>query len=301
VSVAPTFGRAEWLQWRQSGIGGSDAPVIAGRSPWRSRLQLWMEKTGKTPPGDSVQAPHQTWGHLLEGPVAARYQARTERSFSGSQVCMQSKEYPWQLATVDRVTTDGRLVEIKAVSSHRKIATLGEDGDVDSLPDEWVLQCQHQMAVADAEVADMAVYVGMHEDIRLYEIPRNQPLIDALTEIEKEFWECVKNKVQPDSLDPRDADLIAMLAGNTEKHVALSEEVASEASLYTKTCEEIAALQVLKDQYRANLLWAMEGASYGDLPDGRILKVNVIDYPERISKPTKAYQSVRLTIKEPRK
>ena len=39
--------RAEWLQWRTCGIGGSDASIIAGVNAYTSIYQLWQFKTGK--------------------------------------------------------------------------------------------------------------------------------------------------------------------------------------------------------------------------------------------------------------
>src|SRR5262249_26782935 len=34
----------EWLAWRRTGIGGSDAPVIMGLSPYRGLLSLYVDK-----------------------------------------------------------------------------------------------------------------------------------------------------------------------------------------------------------------------------------------------------------------
>lgn len=34
----------QWLQVRKTGIGGSDAAVILGISPFKSPLELWNEK-----------------------------------------------------------------------------------------------------------------------------------------------------------------------------------------------------------------------------------------------------------------
>ena len=37
----------EWLDWRKTGIGGSDASVVCGVSKYKSPLELFMEKTGQ--------------------------------------------------------------------------------------------------------------------------------------------------------------------------------------------------------------------------------------------------------------
>ena len=39
--------REDWLQIRKQGIGSSDAAAAVGLNPYKSRLELWMEKTGR--------------------------------------------------------------------------------------------------------------------------------------------------------------------------------------------------------------------------------------------------------------
>ena len=39
--------RAEWLQLRHSGLGGSDAAAVLGLSKWTSSYGLWLNKTGR--------------------------------------------------------------------------------------------------------------------------------------------------------------------------------------------------------------------------------------------------------------
>ena len=45
----------KWLSLRNKGIGGSDAGTIMGINPYRSRLSLWMEKTGQKEPDDLTE------------------------------------------------------------------------------------------------------------------------------------------------------------------------------------------------------------------------------------------------------
>lgn len=40
-----TLTRDEWLTVRKHGIGSSDAAAVVGLSPYKSQLELWMEKT----------------------------------------------------------------------------------------------------------------------------------------------------------------------------------------------------------------------------------------------------------------
>ena len=44
--------REAWLAGRRNGIGASDAPAALGISPFKSRGDLWAEKTGLVEPPD---------------------------------------------------------------------------------------------------------------------------------------------------------------------------------------------------------------------------------------------------------
>lgn len=39
--------REDWLNVRKQGIGSSDAAAAVGLNPYKSQLELWMEKTGR--------------------------------------------------------------------------------------------------------------------------------------------------------------------------------------------------------------------------------------------------------------
>ena len=54
--------REDWLEVRKQGIGSSDAAAAVGLNPYKSQLELWLEKTGrdtglpKTDPDDEESA-----------------------------------------------------------------------------------------------------------------------------------------------------------------------------------------------------------------------------------------------------
>ena len=69
--------RSQWLEERRQGIGGSDAAAAVGLSPWKTRLELWLEKTGQTP--DREETPEMRRGTLLEPVVKQLYADATGR------------------------------------------------------------------------------------------------------------------------------------------------------------------------------------------------------------------------------
>lgn len=288
----------QWLDWRRTGIGASDAPIVAGRSPYKSRAELWLEKVGKTPRSDAMTPP-QMWGHLLEAPIAAALQRRIDCQYSGEQVCFASDAHPWQLATLDRVTTKNEVVELKSVNPS-KARTLGDDGDVDSLPEEWLLQSQHQLAVTGFELVIFGVFVGTTEDIRIYHVERNQELIDALTDLEAEFWESVQAKEPPPALDHRDAEALTKHFGVVDECVSLGVDAESLVEEYERIKDAIASLESEKDQARAKIMGALGGVSTGVLPSGRIVKCSVTEIPEGTFA-RKAYRKLNLSIRNPKR
>lgn len=42
-------GSSEWLYFRRTGIGGSDASAVLGLNPWKSNVELYKEKLGGEP------------------------------------------------------------------------------------------------------------------------------------------------------------------------------------------------------------------------------------------------------------
>lgn len=288
--------RTNWLDWRRTGIGGSDAPVVAGVSEFKSRTQLWLEKTNIVKPDELTSSPIK-WGHRLEPVIASTLQELIGCQYAGDQVCFQSDDRPWQLATLDRLTTDNRIIEMKSVNP-AKAKTLGEDGDSDSLPASWVLQAQHQMAVTNFDVVIFAVFVGTLEEIRIYDVERNDQLIDQLNEVEAEFWENVQTKTPPLAIDVRDSEALVKHLGVQEGQIALPQSIEEIVDEYEAIKAQIAILEDMKGSAKAKIIDSLGGVSSGLLPGGRIVKCSVSDIPEGTSI-RKAHRRINLSFRNP--
>lgn len=46
VCTVTDISHEEWLSFRKTGIGGSDAPTVVGVNPYNSRYALWADKRG---------------------------------------------------------------------------------------------------------------------------------------------------------------------------------------------------------------------------------------------------------------
>jgi putative phage-type endonuclease len=179
-------GSQEWLDFRKTRVGASDAVIIAGMSPWRSRAQLLDEKRGLIEPqpmNSSMQR-----GTRLE-PIA---RALAEDMFDTLFVAevRVSKEYEWCYASLDGICIDNKiLLEIKCTS--KKNHALAKDGKI---PDYYKPQLQHQMYVCGFDKCHYFSFATAEID---YEGPagvvvvehRDDAYIKNLIELEKKFYE----------------------------------------------------------------------------------------------------------------
>ena len=190
-----TLDRHQWLSVRQGGIGSSDAAAAVGLCPYKSPLELWMEKTGRTPaevapPG--MDDPRY-WGTLLEPYVAVAYTQLTGRKVRKINAVLQHPTFPYLLANIDREvvgTPDVQILECK---------TAGEWGSKlwqHGVPEHIQLQVQHQLAVTNQQAADVAVLL-CGQRMEIHRIERDDEVIARLMVLEARFWQYVETDIAP--------------------------------------------------------------------------------------------------------
>lgn len=186
--------RATWLEFRRKGIGGSDAAAIAGLNKWKSPVAVWLEKTGQIEPEEAGEAA--LWGQKLEDVVARHFAEVTGLKVQRRNAILQHPDHLFMLANLDRVIVDKEngwgVLEIKTTSAYRKDAW--ED---DRVPDEYMLQVQHYLAVCGYQYAYIAVLIGGQTYKHQY-IPRDEEIISYLIQIESDFWKLVESGTPPE-------------------------------------------------------------------------------------------------------
>ena len=186
--------RTQWLAERRTGIGSSDAAVIAGLSPWKSLFALWCEKTGVAEP-DAEESEWLEWGHRLEPVIATKYAEETQRTVEdpGPYTIQRRPGDDWCLATLDRVIPGPPrgLLEIKTASQWKA------EEWTDEPPLLYLVQVQHQLAVVpSADYGSLAVLIAGRR-FRWTDVPRTPLFIEALLEREYAFWLTVERATPP--------------------------------------------------------------------------------------------------------
>lgn len=190
--------RAEWLQARRRGIGGSDAAAIVGLDHYRSPFDVYADKLGLKPKDPDNEAMRQ--GRDLEAYVAERFCEATGKKVRRCNAMLQHKDYPFMIANIDRwVVGENAGLECKTTSVlNRSKFSNGE------YPPRYYVQCMHYMAVTGAAKWYLAVLV-LNKSFHIFEIERDEAEIEALIAAEKDFWENHVMKQIPPAPDGSDA------------------------------------------------------------------------------------------------
>ena len=173
---------------RSKGIGGSEIAAVAGLSPWAGPLDVWKRKVGLDKADlDSTDIRR---GRHLEAGLRDWYCQQEERVVV-PYATTQHKEHPIVIATPDGVSApaaDGTnadtVLEIKA--PRRTSDSWGIAG-TDQIPKYYYPQVIWEMAVTGLPTAHVAALIW--GELKVYHVPWNQALFDALLELAEKFWQ----------------------------------------------------------------------------------------------------------------
>ena len=190
-----TWDRSEFL-------GGSDIGAILGFSKYRTPLQVWMEKTGKSKPFIDTLATR--FGHFNEAFVASEYAQATGQILHEYPEAITHSEYPYFQAHIDRLIVDPKyninedenasaaifknasgILECKTANPFAK-AEWGEPG-TDQVPLPYLCQCLWYLLITKLPKADLAVLFG-NSDFVIYSINKDVELETLIVQKAEYFW-----------------------------------------------------------------------------------------------------------------
>jgi len=259
--------REEWLRLRRDGIGGSDALAVLGLDPWKTRMEVYLDKTGDDR-ADREQTDGMAWGNYVEGPIAEWF---TFKTGIRTRRCglMQHADRPWQRVSVDRLTADGGILEIKNTNFHRRGEWEDDEGEI--VADGAEAQGQHALAVTGLPHVWFCAQIGGQPPV-IRRIERDEAFIADLTAAEEEFWALVEARTPPALEGRASADLIARLYpdaddGTTAELSAVDVDLLRE---YRKELANENAAKARKDEIKAVITAAM-GAASAATHDGQVV------------------------------
>ena len=177
---------------RSQGLGASEVAAVLGLDPYRTALDVYLEKTGQTPPFEGNR--FTKWGVRLEDDIVDEYQERHPDIVFADGTTQIGPE-PWMLATPDRIvnlyhagaalTPERWGLECKCRGQYDG-GSWGEDG-TDEVPHAVAVQCHWGMIVTGLRRWDVAVLLGGN-DYREYTLKYDGELAAELVARASAFW-----------------------------------------------------------------------------------------------------------------
>lgn len=180
---------------RTGSIGGSDAGAICGVNKYKSCFEVWLEKMGETQEISPTCA--MMLGSFFEPMIADTLSESINKNvIQQFNIKATSKDNDWMSCRVDGLIEGEKgIVECKTTFSMFSDLARG------IVPDSYLLQCQHNMEVHQADYCYLAYYVidpKKSPQFNFIKIERDQDMISKLIKIEKGFWfDHVLEKVPP--------------------------------------------------------------------------------------------------------
>lgn len=195
---------AEQLDFRRTGVGGSDIAAIWGINPYKQAIDVFYEKRpdlaeahGYLP--REVNEFASLRGSIFEDAVAELYSRQAGVKLRRSNMQHRHPKYEWLIANIDRkVEGERKVVEIKTVSD-RLSGRWGPNG-TDEVADYYLPQPHAYMLVLDYEEAEVAAMIGM-DDLRTYPLKRDREMDELIIETTHDFWRQHVLKGEPPPVD----------------------------------------------------------------------------------------------------
>lgn len=173
------------IKLRDRTIGGSDVAALLNLSPFTSKEELRMEKSGLLTPRTETEA--MSIGSLLEdsllnfasnelGPLR-RNQRRVHKTLPLA-------------CNIDALLNDsGDPVEAKVTGITGPVYGVWGDEGTDQVPEYVIAQCHAHMLVTDTSVCHVPALIG-GRGIIMFRVERSAVLSDYIEHAISEFWEC---------------------------------------------------------------------------------------------------------------
>lgn len=193
--------KQEWLKERKNYLGGSDLGAIAGLNPYRTALDVYLDKTSNNITEDTNAA--MRWGNLLEDVVAKAYAEDTGYDVEIEPNTIYHPSMKFLGANIDRWVGDKEYVLECKTAGFNRSKEWGKEG-TDEIPENYLIQIAYYAAICDVPKVDIAVLIGGN-DFRIYTYVRNRELEDKLIKIACNFWHNhIEKRIPPKCSNTRD-------------------------------------------------------------------------------------------------
>ncbi len=229
---------------RKKFVTGSDAAVICGLSPYKTPVQLWLEKTGQAEAEDISDKNHIKFGNFMESGVASWFAHETGKQVEVVSDMLIHKSLSWMAGNIDgRIVGENALLECKTAYDDEGWGAIGDN----TIPEHYKFQVMHYCAVGGFDRAYIAVVFARSREFRVYTYERDLEAEARLIEREQSFWiDNVLSGVAPEPLTSN--DLLAIYKETEADPILATESIADDVR---KLAQVKAERKSLEDEEKA--------------------------------------------------
>lgn len=254
-------GSAEWLAFRKDKIGGSDAPIIMGDSPYCTPYQLWLDKLGL----EKKKVNQWATSHGTRKEPAVREMLNKLYGPNLVPLVGQDDDDISLIASFDAADISRRMFrEIKCLGKEEHELAL--NGKV---PTKYKAQLQHQMMVTNQGVTYYDSYNAEFLDKSLWSIcvEVDDQYQEDLYNKEKEFLHCLRTLTPPPLME-RD-----YVEKDTDEWISLCRE-------YRQAEQSHKEWETIKDSLRRQLISLAGGSNTkgGGMRLSKIVRRGNVEY-----------------------
>lgn len=285
--------RAEWLEGRRQGVGGSDVAAVLGLSPYKTPLDVWNDKLGLSEDHEQSEAAY--WGTTLEDTVAKEFQKRTGYKVQRVDHQFSDPENSWMICNIDRAIINPKIASrVRPLKNEKEIQTYAELTGIERpintdiafeaktastfmsslwgpsqeleiqqhniktehvIPLYYETQVQWYCGILKLKGMYLAVLIG-GSDFRMYWVDARPDVFQVIKEKCSRFWnENVLKKIPP---DPINIDDVLQLYGKSNgKAVEAQGELAIDYGEYARIAGEIKELKKQQDALKTKIAISM--------------------------------------------
>lgn len=169
-----------------SSLSSGDAAAATGADAYRTRLELWRSKTGRTHRTPEQAA--RTRVAVALAPVIVSLFAEARGLTTRRVALLTGRARPWQLARIDALTDDGGLVDATTTTERHRDEWVDPVTGAELVPAYARARALHDLAVSGRSHAWIACLLVDSRTLLVRRVDRDEAELAALSQAEEDFW-----------------------------------------------------------------------------------------------------------------
>lgn len=194
----------EWHRERQGYIGASEVGAILGLNPWKSAVDVYLEKVAEEPVITEMNE-RMRWGLIHEAVIANEFSRRTGLKVQSWNKGHQSKEYPFLRASADRliIGAEGKGTGVLEIKTANGFYAKSWEAEV---PLMYYAQLMMQMYCSGHDWGALTALIDGNQ-METYWFDRNEDFLAAAVPQLVDFWKNhVLKRVPPEPRTSSDVE-----------------------------------------------------------------------------------------------